>query len=95
MLVGALAALAIFSGGLLYGNTFVVAASVGLGLVTSVLTLLSSSMLYNKPRRTFVWGWLILFLGIIGFGPWNFFGMYAIGSIFSVAGGFYGLAFQP
>jgi len=98
LLIGAFAALATFgafSGGFLLGSSLVAAPFVSLGLLTSILILLSSSMLYNRPEEHFVWGWLILFFGIIGLGPWNFFGMFAIGSILSIAGGFYGLAFQP
>lgn len=99
LLIGVFAAyvsfgLGSFSGGLsisLLGT----AALVSLGLLTSILTLVSSSMLYNRPEEHFVWGFLILFFGIIGFGPWNYFGLYAIGSVLTVIGGFYGLAFQP
>ena len=86
MFIGALAALVsfgAFSGGLLLGSSLVTAPFVSLGLVTSILIMLSSSMLYNRPEEHFVWGWLILFFGIIGFGPWNFFGLYGIGSILS------------
>jgi hypothetical protein len=95
LLIGAFVALATFTGGLLFSSPLVVAVSASLGLLTSILILLSSSMLYNRPEEHFVWGWLILFFGLVGFGPWNFFGAYAIGSVLSIAGGFYGLAFQP
>jgi hypothetical protein len=98
LLIGTLAAFVTFgafSGGLLLSSSLVAAPFLSLGLVTSILILLSSSMLYNRPEEHFVWGWVILFFGLIGFGPWNFFGMYAIGSVLSIAGGFYGLAFQP
>jgi hypothetical protein len=81
LFIGALAALATFMGGLLYGSALIVTVSLSLGLLTSILILLSSSMLYNRPKDHFVWGWMILFFGLIGFGPWNFFGAYAIGSI--------------
>lgn len=95
LLIGAFAALVTFGSAPFLGSFLVSAPFVSLGLVTSILTLVSSSMLYNRPEEHFVWGWIILFFGLVGFGPWNFFGMYAIGSVLSIAGGFYGLAFQP
>ena len=98
LLVGAFAALVTFGaspGSIFLGSSLIVASFISLGFVTSILVLVSSSMLYNRPEEHFVWGWLILFFGLVGFGPWNFFGMFAIGSVIAIAGGFYGLAYQP
>lgn len=98
LLLGALAALVTFGaspGNIFLGSPLIVGSFVSLGFVTSVLVLLSTSMLYNRPEEHFVWGWLILFFGLVGFGPWNFFGFFAMGSVLSIAGGFYGLAHQP
>ena len=98
LLVGAFVSFATFGGSpgsIFLGSSLIVASIVSLGLVTSILVLVSSSMLYNRPEEHFVWGWMILFFGLVGFGPWNFFGMFAIGSVLSIAGGFFGLAFQP
>lgn len=97
LFIGALAAVVSFGG---FSGAFFLSGSAGyafvsLGFVTSILTFLSSSMLYNRPEEHHVWGWIILFFGIIGLGPWNFFGVYAVGSVLSIAGGFYGMMFQP
>ena len=98
LLIGAFAALVTFGaspGSIFLGSSLIAASFISLGFVTSILVLLSTNLLYNRPEERFVWGWLIVFFGLVGFGPWNFFGFFAIGSILSIAGGFYGLAFQP
>jgi hypothetical protein len=96
LLAGAVGALLSFGGSrsVLLSAPQVGSAFFGLGFLTGVLVLAGAGMIYARPDEHLVWGWLVIVFGLVGFGPWNYFGAYSIGSILSIIGGVMGLAFQ-
>lgn len=75
------------------GGAFAALAAVG--FLCAILVLVGSVMLYSKPEGHTMWGVITLVFAIIGFGPWNIFGGFVIGSILAIIGGALGIAFKP
>lgn len=85
------------SGGifLLLGALVAILAVVGLlGLFFAVPVILGALKLKSNPREHTTWGILILVCAMVGFGPWNLFGGFLVGSILAIVVGALGLAFQ-
>lgn len=86
------------SGGisLLLGALVAILAVVGLlGLFFVVLVIMGALKLKSNPREQTTKGIVILVCAMVGFGPWNLFGGFLVGSILAIVGGALGLTFQP
>jgi hypothetical protein len=73
-----------------YGGWFYLLAAVG--LVSGVIILLGSVMLYSRPGKAQTWGALILTFSVV-----SFFGMggFLLGAILGIVGGVLALTWHP